>query len=113
MDPSKVILTMAIGALVVYVAILVVAIVDLTLVIFRGTGSSVSQFLITTAFKSPLVTAGFCFTVGHLFSMHDLSCNESWVKRGQDVAAGVALGWAATYLFLLVRARRRESAKAA
>lgn len=109
MNGSEVVLTMHTGLLVVYIAVLVIAIVDFSLVVFRGTGSSVSQWLITTAFKSPLVTMGFCVTVGHLFSMHDVRCVESWVSRGQDVAAGVALGWAVTYLILLVRQRRKNA----
>ncbi len=103
------IFTMHVVLLVIFICLLGIALFDFALVIFRGTGSSVSQWLITTAFRSPLVTMGFSVTVGHLFSMHDASCAESWVARGQDVAAGFALGWCVTYLVGVARARKARA----
>lgn len=58
---------MSTTGLVVFILILVLAIYDLACVLFKGTGSSVSDFLIKAGIKAPMVTLGFGATVGHLF----------------------------------------------
>lgn len=60
---------MSITGLVVFIIILVLAIYDLGCVVFRGTGSSVSNFLIKAGVKAPMVTLGFGATIGHLFAV--------------------------------------------
>ncbi len=49
------------------ILIITLGIVDLCLVVFGGTGSSVSNFLINLGFKSPVVVFTFGFVCGHLF----------------------------------------------
>lgn len=88
-------LSMATTGLVVFVAILALAIYDLIVVIRKGTASSISQFLITTAFKAPFVSFAFGATVGHLFFvMYDANCTLNWTERMivAGCGAGVALG---------------------
>lgn len=88
-------LTMDTTGLIVYIGILALAIYDLTVVVLKGTASSVSQFLISTSFKSPLVSFAFGATVGHLFFfMWDTDCYVNWGERLLIAAcgAGFALG---------------------
>lgn len=86
-------LTMDTTALVVYILILTLAIYDLTVVLFKGTTSSVSQFLIKTSLKSPLVTFAFGATIGHLFFfMWDTDCTPNWAERLVVAGCGAVVG---------------------
>lgn len=81
--------------LVVFVGILSLAIYDLFKVIKKGTGSTVSQFLVTTAFRSPVVSFGFGATVSHLFFyVYKEGCASGQLERVSYglAGAGVALG---------------------
>jgi hypothetical protein len=96
---------MGTAPLIVFIGILTLAIVDLGLVIFKGQGNSVSQFLITTAFKSPLVSFAFGATCGHLFFfMWDVNCSPDWVERILIAFCGYAFLRGGEYL--IMRARR-------
>lgn len=86
--------------LVVFIAILALAIYDLAVVVFRGTGSSISQFLIKTAFKSPLVSFGFGAAAGHLFFlMYDTNCTLDWPERILVAACGAVIAWVGTVVY--------------
>lgn len=75
-------LTMDLTAMVVYTLILIAGIYDLTVIVFKGRASSISGFLISTAFKSPLVNFAFGCTAGHLFFyMFDVNCKPDWSER--------------------------------
>lgn len=66
---------MSTTGLVVFILILTLAIYDLACVLFKGTGSSVSDFLVKAGVKAPMVTLGFGATVGHLFgAMYPEAC---------------------------------------
>ena len=58
---------MNIGGLISFIGILAIAIVDLGLVVFGGTGLSVSAFLISHGFSSPIFVFAVGCTCGHLF----------------------------------------------
>lgn len=86
---------MPIAGLVVTILIIVLGIIDLVLVLFRGSGTSVSNFLITTGFKSPLLVFTFGFVSGHLFGQMTLAGNtiqEKWLYVGMAGVFGVCLG---------------------
>lgn len=55
------------AGLVTTILIITLGIVDLCFVLFGGTGSSVSSFLINAGFKSPVFVFGVGFVCGHLF----------------------------------------------
>ncbi len=58
---------MPLTGLVVTILIICLGIYDLITVVVKGTGSSVSDFLIRTGFSSPMVVFTFGFVSGHLF----------------------------------------------
>lgn len=53
--------------LIVTILIIVLGILDLVVVVWKGTGSSVSDFLIRAGLTSPMITFTFGFVCGHLF----------------------------------------------
>lgn len=56
---------MRLTPLIVYASLLGLALYDLGLVIFSGTGASISAFMVSTVQASPLVYGLLCMTVGH------------------------------------------------
>lgn len=58
---------MPLAGLVVTIAVITLGIVDLALVLWGGPGKSISNFLVKTGLKSPMVVFAFAFTAGHLF----------------------------------------------
>ena len=58
---------MSLAGLVVTIVVIALGIFDLALVLFGGTGSSISNFLITVGFKDPVVVFMVGFICGHLF----------------------------------------------
>jgi len=86
-------LDMPTAGLVVFIAVLALAIIDLGLVLFKGTTGSISQFLITTAFKSPMVSVGWGACIGHLFFyMYDTGCEVDWTHRMLIAGCGAGAG---------------------
>lgn len=99
-------LTMSTVGVTVYIGILTLAIFDLGLVVFRGKSGSVSQFLITTVFASPLVSFAFGATAGHLFFYMWLeSCTVDWTQRMVVAACGAGFGIGVLELVRAIRAR--------
>lgn len=100
-------LTMNTTSMVVYIGILTLAIYDLTVVVFKGTASSVSQFLITTAFKSPPVSIAFGVTIGHLWGvMWPMEAEMDWKKRMVIAGCGAVLGSITTIVVQQIAGRR-------
>lgn len=60
-------MTMSLAGLITTIGVITLGIVDMCFVLFRGTGSSVSNFLILAGFKSPVMVFAFGFVCGHLF----------------------------------------------
>ena len=60
-------MTMSLASLVTTIGIITLGIIDLCFVVFGGTGSSISNFLIQAGFKAPMVVFAFGFVAGHLF----------------------------------------------
>lgn len=60
-------LTMSTAGLVVTILVTVAGIFDLYFVLFKGTGSSISNFMINAGFKSPVIVFAIAFLCGHLF----------------------------------------------
>lgn len=60
-------MTMSRTGLIVFIFLIAGALVDLGFVLFGGTGSSVSNFLINVGFKSPIFSFTVGATVAHLF----------------------------------------------
>lgn len=58
---------MSLPGLITTIGIITLGIVDLFFVLFKGTGSSVSDFLIRAGFHSPVMVFAFGFVCGHLF----------------------------------------------
>lgn len=69
-------MTMPTAGLVTTIGIIVLGIYDLVTVLFSGTGSSVSNFLIQAGFKAPLMVFAFGFVCGHLFGYMKLEKEE-------------------------------------
>lgn len=65
--------------LVVFIAFIILALYDLWCVVRKGTASSISNFLITTVFKSPIISFVFGCIAGHLFFY-------MWAERPADIA---------------------------
>lgn len=63
---------MSLPGLITTIGIIILGIVDLFFVLFKGTGSSVSDFLIRAGFHSPVMVFAFGFVCGHLFGMMKL-----------------------------------------
>lgn len=60
-------MTMSTTGLVVTIAIIALGIYDLVVVLFTGTGSSISDFMIRSGFKAPMIVFTVGFVCGHLF----------------------------------------------
>lgn len=58
---------MNLAGLVMTIAVTALGVVDLYFVLIKGTGSSVSNFLVQAGFKSPPIVFAFGFLAGHLF----------------------------------------------
>lgn len=92
-------LVMNTAGLVVFIAVLGLAIYDLIVVLRKGTGSSVSQFLIRAGFKSPLVVSAFAMSFGHLFLvMWDTDCVMNWPERLTVAGCGAVIGAVITHV---------------
>lgn len=66
-DPKPQRMTMSLTGLVVTIVIIGLGIFDLTMVLFKGTGSSVSDFMIRAGFHAPMLVFAVGFVCGHLF----------------------------------------------
>ncbi len=60
-------MTMPLTGLIVTILVICLGIYDLIMVVWKGTGSSVSDFLIRAGFTSGFVKYAFGFVSGHLF----------------------------------------------
>lgn len=58
--------TMSKAGLITTIGITTLMIIDLFFVLFGGTGSSISNFMINVGFKSPMVVFGMGYLMGHL-----------------------------------------------
>lgn len=92
--------------LVVFIGIIILGIVDLYFVLFKKTSSSVSQFLITTSFRSPIVSWTFGVVSGHLwFPMYEAGKPHGTLERLWYAACGAFTCWA---VMTIVSALRRK-----
>lgn len=73
-------MTMSTTGLVVTIAIIALGIYDLVVVLFTGTGSSISDFMIRSGFKAPMIVFTVGFVCGHLFSYMKLERVEDEKK---------------------------------
>lgn len=55
------------AGLVVTIAVITLGIVDLCFVLFNGTGTSISAWMVAAGFKSPVYVFATGFICGHLF----------------------------------------------
>lgn len=86
-------LTMNPVGLILLIGFIAAAIYDLALVIFKGTSGTISQFLIGTAYKSPIISATFGMLFGHLFfQMYPDNCAFNWSARLVTALCGAGLG---------------------
>ena len=87
-------LKMMVPGLVVFICIIVLGIVDLYFVLFKDTSSSVSQFLIGTAFQAPFVSFTFGCVCSHLFFyMYPIEKDSGFLMRLSYGAAGAGVFW--------------------
>ena len=87
---------MPLTGLVVTILIICLGIYDLVMVVVRGTGSSVSDFLTRAGFKGTLVPYTFGFVCGHLFGkMTPVGATvvEQWVYVGCAFIVGFFVGY--------------------
>lgn len=87
---------MPIALLVPFILLFAMMIFDLGLVVFRGTGSSISNAMVTAGFKSPFLV--FCCgnVTGHLlFYMQPITCVDRFTTGYQAayLALLAATGW--------------------
>lgn len=77
-------MTMSTTGLVITIAVICIGIYDLVCVLRKGTGSSVSDWLIKAGFKSPIIVFTFGFVCGHLFGYMQLEaqpCVEAKIAQ--------------------------------
>lgn len=58
--------TMPIAGLITTIVFTTLMIVDMYFVLFTGTGSSISNYLVNTGYASPMFVFGFGYLAGHL-----------------------------------------------
>lgn len=75
MSPEKK-MTMSKAGLVTTIGVITLGIVDLVFVLFTGSGSSVSNFMILAGFSAPMVVFCVGFICGHLFGAMRLECEH-------------------------------------
>lgn len=73
-------MTMSTTGLVITIAIVALGIYDLVVVLFTGTGSSISDFMIRSGFKAPMIVFTVGFVCGHLFAYMKLERVEDEKK---------------------------------
>jgi len=75
---------MSLPGLITTIGIIILGVVDLFFVLFKGTGSSVSDFLIRAGFKAPVIVFALGYIAGHLTSYMklspDLATADEWEK---------------------------------
>lgn len=59
-------MTMSKAGLITTIGVITLGIVDLVFVLFTGTGSSVSNFMILAGFKAPMIVFCLGYVAGHL-----------------------------------------------
>lgn len=69
-------MTMSRTGLVITIAVIALGTYDLVVVLFTGTGSSISDWLIKAGFKAPVIVFAFGFVCGHLFGYMKLEKEE-------------------------------------
>lgn len=88
----------------VFIGIIVLGIIDLYFVLFKKTSSSVSQFLITTSFRSPVVAWVFGVVSGHLwFPMHAAGQPSGTLERLWYAVCGAVFFWGAQTIVVALR----------
>jgi hypothetical protein len=59
-------MTMSLAGLITTIGIIILGVADLFFVLFQGTGSSVSDFMIRAGFKAPMIVFALGYVAGHL-----------------------------------------------
>lgn len=59
-------MTMPLAGLVFTILVIIMGLFDLGCVVFGGTGSSISSFLIQAGFKAPMIVFAMGYVMGHL-----------------------------------------------
>ena len=70
---------MRLTPLLIFIGFITAAVYDLGLVVFSGTGSSISAFMVSTVNKSPLIYGVLCLCLGHfVFGMRlvNMKCGK-------------------------------------
>lgn len=93
-------LTMPLSGLILVVVLIVLGIFDLIVVLLKGTGSSISQFLVSKGFQAPLMVFAFGYVAGHLFSYMVMDTSDMWTHPNLLQVAQLVTGWA--YLIVLL-----------
>lgn len=70
-------MTMPLAGLLVTIAVIILGIVDLCFVLFSGTPSSISNFMIRMGFKAPAVVFAFGYVCGHIWGGMRLKASEA------------------------------------
>lgn len=104
---SNVIFLMPLAGLVLFILCLVLAFVDLFLVLWGGTGKSVSSFMLNLGFgKGRFTVFAFGCTIGHLFFyMYQDGHTDPGPQRWFDAACGAVAALSIRYLYQLYRNR--------
>lgn len=82
-------MTMPIAGLALVILFTTLMIIDLWLVLFRNTGSSVSNWVISMGFKSPVAVFGLGFLMGHLFGGMSILEDPRWYTPGYNLAYSI------------------------
>lgn len=105
---QSVIFLMPLAGLVLFVLCLALAFVDLFLVLWGGTGRSVSSFMLNLGFgKGRFTVFAFGCTIGHLFFyMYREGEADPGPQRLFDAACGAVLALCVRYLYQLWKERK-------
>lgn len=73
---------MSTPGLIVFIGMIVLGIYDLGLVLFSGTGSSISAFMVDAGIRSPLWLCILSMVIGHfVFGMKRVGCEKCGEKK--------------------------------
>lgn len=105
---QTVIFLMPLAGLVLFILCLILAFVDLFLVLWGGTGRSVSSFMLNLGFgKGRFTIFAFGCTIGHLFFyMYQEGTPDPFWPRMFDAACGAVAGICAEKIIALIRGKR-------
>lgn len=84
---------MPLAGLILTIFVITLGIFDLVVVLIKGTGSSISQYLVSKSFSSPMMVFAFGFVAGHLFAGMLPDTSPAWLHPNVIETAQLVTSW--------------------